>query len=128
MKLIHNIPQLRERRRNLRMKSTNAEELLWQELRSGKLKFRFRRQYSIGGYILDFYCPRQRLVVEVDGSIHERQKDYDEIRDKYLLQLDYKVLHFTNQEIETNLKQVLAVIKHNFSPSPKSRRGVRGED
>lgn len=123
MKLIHNLRQLADRRRELRKKSTAAEMLLWNKLREKKLKYKFRRQYSIGGYILDFYCPKQRLIIELDGAIHKFRENYDRNRDRYFEELDYKVLHFKNTEVVNDLTAVVDKIKAEFSPSPKSRRG-----
>ena len=115
MKLIHNLQQLMDRRRELRKRQTQAEKLLWNEIRNNKLGVKFRRQYSIGGYILDFYCPSKRLIIELDGNIHEFRKDYDKQRDQYFKELNYLVLRFKNSEIETNLSVVLARIKSTLS-------------
>ncbi len=124
MKLVHNLRELADRRRELRKNQTLAEQLLWQELRGKKFGYRFHRQYSIGGYILDFYCPKQRLIIEIDGSIHESRKNYDSVRDKYFQELNYKVLRFKNSEAEEDLLEVVNQIQRNLTPSPKSRRGL----
>lgn len=110
MKLVHNIESLKERRRELRKSATKAEDILWQAVRRNQLGFRFHRQYSIGGYILDFYCPKKRLIVEVDGPIHELNREYDIQRDKYFIDLDYKVIRFKNEEVENNLESVIHTI------------------
>ena len=115
MRLIHNLRELAERRRDLRKKSTETEKILWQELRNNKLGARFRRQYSIGGYILDFYCPAYRLIVEIDGPIHLSRKEYDKQRDRYFEELNYQVLRFKNEEIEKNLTHVLDCIRTTLS-------------
>ncbi len=110
-KLVHNLRELAGRRKELRKKGTKAENLLWKELRNGKLGLRFRRQYSIGGYILDFYCPKRRLIIEVDGPIHKSNQEYDAIRDKYFQELDYTVIRFTNDEVVNSLENIIKKIK-----------------
>jgi len=112
-KLIHNHEILLERRRGLRKNQTKAEEILWWHLRGQKLGVKFKRQHSIGGYILDFYCPEKKLIVELDGEIHNSKeaKEYDLVRDKYFEELGYKTLRFLNREIENNVEKVLESIK-----------------
>src|SRR3989338_219227 len=104
MKWTHNVQNLLDRRRGLRQKSTGAEQILWNELRNNKLGARFKRQHSIGGYILDFYCFQARLIVEIDGKSHDVNKLYDADRDKYFKELGYLTLRIKNDEIHSNLK------------------------
>jgi very-short-patch-repair endonuclease len=73
-----------ERAKELRREMTPAEKLLWQEVRANRLGVRFRRQQVIQGFIVDFYCHRTGLVVEVDGDFHDLQKEEDERREKVL--------------------------------------------
>jgi very-short-patch-repair endonuclease len=73
-----------ERSKELRREMTPAEKLLWKEVRANKLGVRFRRQQVIQGFIVDFYCHRAGLVVEVDGDVHDLQKEEDERREKAL--------------------------------------------
>jgi very-short-patch-repair endonuclease len=110
---IHNIQKLKERRRELRRKSTPQENLLWEKLRNNKLGVKFKRQHSIGGYILDFYCSEKKLIIELDGEIHNTKeaKEYDEVRDKYFKELGYKTIRFLNSEVDNNLDDVLNKIK-----------------
>jgi len=75
--LIYNSPHRKIQRRHLRKKTTKAEQVLWSKIRKKQLGFVFRRQYSIGPYIVDFYCPQQRLIIEIDGKQHKNTKDYD---------------------------------------------------
>ena len=89
----------REKRKKLRSLPTKAEYVLWQELRKEKTGFRFRRQVSIGAFIVDFYCHELKLIIEIDGPIHENQKEYDYIRENYLKNSGYKVIRFTNEEV-----------------------------
>ena len=90
---------------------TPAELKLWQRLRAGRLEgFHFRRQQIIDRFIVDFYCHQADLVVEVDGSVHLNQKDYDDQRDLHLQQRGLGVLRFTNTDVNTNLEGVLDAI------------------
>ena len=97
--------------REMRKHPTNAEASLWGELRNKKLAgYRFRRQHPIGIFIVDFYCPLRKLVIEVDGPIHNKQKTYDKTREDNLKALGYTVLRFTNQQVEDDLGGVLQEI------------------
>ena len=102
-----------ERRKELRKNQTPEEEKLWWYLKDKRLGSKFRRQHSIGGYILDFYCKEKRLIIEVDGEIHKK-KEYDSVRDKYFTELDYKILRFRNEEIENDVKKVVEEIKNHL--------------
>jgi very-short-patch-repair endonuclease len=87
-----------------RINPTVQEEKLWSIISGKKLNgLKFRRQFPIGRYIVDFYNHVNRLVIEIDGSIHETTKEYDGNRDAYLHSGGYKVLRFTNSEIESVL-------------------------
>jgi very-short-patch-repair endonuclease len=100
--------------KRLRKNMTPAEKLLWQELKGNKINGRhFRRQHPIYRYIADFYCHKEKLVIEVDGSYHNNpeQRDYDKNRDATMNEYDIKVLRFTNEEILTRLDNVLERIK-----------------
>ena len=116
MKLIHNILELGDRRRELRQNATPQENLLWEELRNKKLGFRFKRQYSIGGYILDFYCAKGKLIVELDGKIHNTReaKEYDAVRDKFFKELGYKILRIPNIEVDNDTEKVLDKIRSHL--------------
>lgn len=74
---------------------------------------KFRRQHGIGGYIVDFYCKEKNLIIELDGNVHNKKeaREYDLVRDKFLKELDLKVLRFKNSEIEENVKEVLKKTK-----------------
>jgi len=113
MKYIYNNKKFRERRRGLRNKQTKAERILWWHIGDRRLNDnRFFRQYSVGPYILDFYCPKARLAIELDGETHlpSEQRMYDSERTKYLEANDIKVIRFWNDEIENNLEVVLEKI------------------
>ncbi len=103
--------EMHERAKRLRREMTPAEKILWKELRTNKLNgLHFRRQQIIDGYIADFYCHQFALIVELDGSIHELQKEYDGDRDQYLIARGLRVLRFTNDEIKNDLRSVLKKI------------------
>lgn len=87
---------------------------MWIYLRNKRLNgLKFFRQYSVGGYILDFYCPKIRLAIELDGSQHGESESviYDKTRDEYLSLLDIKVIRFWNKEVIENINEVLTKIK-----------------
>jgi very-short-patch-repair endonuclease len=95
----------------LRQTMTDAEIKLWQELRQHQLDdFHFRRQHAIGHYIVDFCSPSKKLVIEVDGSQHLEQEEYDQRRTTYLESRGYKVLRFWDHEVLEDLDAVLQAI------------------
>jgi very-short-patch-repair endonuclease len=107
----HNLSSTKEKRRDLRKNMTDSERILWSELKNDKVGYRFRRQFSIGHYIVDFYCPRKKLIIELDGAIHIKQKEYDQIRDKFMKDFEITVLRFWNDDIRHNLNDVLMQIE-----------------
>ncbi len=112
-----------DRARELRRDLTSAENLLPQALRRGQLNgLHFRRQQVIHGFIVDFYCPERRLIVEVDGPVHDQQPGRDEERDEILSSQGCTVLHLTNAEVEQNLAAALQRIAAaaQLSPLPLS--------
>ncbi|MCW8813757.1 MAG: endonuclease domain-containing protein [Ignavibacteriaceae bacterium] len=114
---IHNKKELEYRRKKLRNDSTLAEIFLWKHLKQKQLNGRkFRRQHSIGNYIVDFYCPEERLVVELNGEPHfdKETKKYDKARTLYLNGLNIKVIRFENVEILRALENVLNKISSEF--------------
>ena len=117
MTVVYNILKFKERRNKLRENQTPQEVLLWSRLRRKQFGFKFRRQHSIGGYIADFYCPKKKLVIEIDGSQHfeKENKEYDRIRSEYFSGLNIKVLRFTNAEINTNIEGVTQKIFNQLS-------------
>ena len=99
------------RARQLRREQTPAEALLWEHLRNRRLKgLKFRRQHPVGRFVADFYCAQHHLIVEVDGAVHERQREYDELRTEELTRDGYRVLRFTDSQVERNLEWVLEQI------------------
>lgn len=105
-------PQVRDNARELRVTMTQAERLLWNCLRDRKLGgLKFRRQHTVGPYVLDFYCPTAKLGIEVDGGIHKALSEYDEERTAHLNRYGYRIIRFTNEEVlghpECVLKRIL---------------------
>ena len=97
--------------KELRQNMTPAEKILWQHLRAKRFQgLKFRRQQIIEGFIVDFYCHSLGLVIEVDGKIHEQQKDYDAAREKIIAAKELVVLRFSNQQITENIELVLKTI------------------
>jgi len=106
--------------RQMRAEPTLAERKLWKHIRGLKLNgIKFRRQHIINRFIVDFYCPDAKLVVEVDGEIHKKQKSSDRERDAFLQELGYRVLRFTNQEVFMQLPEVLDRIQTTSLESSK---------
>ncbi|MFM7439767.1 MAG: endonuclease domain-containing protein [Snowella sp.] len=100
--------EIEEAARLLRKQLTPAEAKLWAALRGRQLKgLKFRCQHPIGRFIVDFYCPSLKLVIEVDGGIHTQQQDYDQARTDQLENFSYHVLRFTNDEVIHDLPKVL---------------------
>jgi very-short-patch-repair endonuclease len=114
----------RQKRKALRRNASEAEQRLWQHLRGKQLGIRFRRQYSVDAYVLDFYAPQSKLAIEVDGDAHftgtAPQSDHE--RTTYLNRFGIDVLRFTNLDIVENIDGVLsaiaAAVKRRNSTSP----------
>ena len=107
----YNDSSLKSRRQSLRKSQTDTELFLWQNLRDRQLKgCKFYRQYSVGSYILDFYCPKARLALELDGGQHVENQDYDNQRTVFLNEKGITVLRFWNNQVLQSLNEVLARI------------------
>ena len=118
MAKIFNSKFYKSRRQRLRNEMPQAEIELWKYLRRKQLLgHKFRRQQGIGAYVVDFYCPRLKLAIEVDGNSHfdTNTKTYDKHREQKLAELDITTLRFTNQEILTDLASVLEQIKSRIT-------------
>ncbi len=111
-------PQLKNRAKEMRRSPTEAEQILWEELRNSKLGDKFRRQHSIQDFIVDFVCIDRRLIVEVDGSIHEQQKDHDDYRTQQLEYHGFKVIRFSNDDVIHNRATVLTEIRSTLQALP----------
>ena len=116
---IHNRLYLKETRRTLRKNLTSAEAVLWRYLSRQQLEGRkFRRQHSIDNYIVDFYCASEKLILEVDGGIHNNpgQNNADFDRDKRLESLGFRVLRINNDLVFSQIEMVLESIKACLPP------------
>lgn len=103
-------PITRTRAIELRINLTPAERRLWSRIRNDQLGVNFRRQHAIGKYIPDFVCIENKLIIELDGSQHLEQQEYDKERTKYLESLGYRVMRFWNNDVMNNLESVLTTI------------------
>ena len=118
MTILNNLPHKKDERRTLRNSLTPAEAKLWSIIKSGQLSGRkFRRQHSIGEYILDFYCPQEKLAVELDGAGHFTVSGnlHDAARTDYLNAVGIRVVRFENKLIWSALDSVLHSIENSFS-------------
>jgi len=117
-----------EKRKALRKNMTKAEAMLWSEIKGRKIEgCKFRRQFGVGSYVLDFYCPELKLAIEVDGATHltNRELRYDIHRETEIENYSIHFLRFTNPEIYSDLYNVLEKIKLKIEElkcktSPKS--------
>ncbi len=137
-KFLYNHKTLKERRRELRKNQTPAEKLLWKHICKDKIfGLRFLRQYGVGPYILDFYCAKIRLGIELDGEVHKEKerKIYNKDREEYLKTLDIHIIRFWNNEVLKDIKGVLnklhnkikSLIKNSSHP-PFKVKGGSGRD
>lgn len=116
-KNIHNRKYLEAKRKELRNNATVSEKRLWKFLQKSQVDGRkFRRQQSIGNFIVDFYCPSEQLIIEIDGDVHFNpiNENYDFERTNYLENLGYKIIRFKNEEIRDSIEIVLERIKFEF--------------
>lgn len=106
--------------RKLRKSEADAERKIWQQLRSRNLSgAKFRRQHPIGPYIIDFICINEKLIIELDGSQHQQQRDYDAERTAFLKQQGYRVLRFWDDDVLSRTEDVMqAIFDALGSPSP----------
>jgi len=116
-KRIHTKQELKTLRARLRRNLTPAEAFLWQQLKARKFNnTRFTKQHSIGNYIVDFYCSEHKLIIELDGEVHNNpiQIEKDTIRTAYLESLSYTVLRFENKMVFDNLASVFMEISEHL--------------
>lgn len=112
-----NLSRMKWRRGTLRSNPTESEQLLWKRLKNKQLGFWFKRQVSFDNYVVDFYCPQSRLIIEIDGSSHISKQEYDKYRESYLSAFATKIIKFKNDDVLTNLEGVIETIK-SFLPLP----------
>jgi len=104
--------KLKPIRRILRGQMTKSEAVLWKKIKNDQLGFHFRRQHSIHNYVVDFYCPKLKLTIEIDGCTHEDEKigENDIKRQRYLESIDIKVIRYNSNDVLKHLKEVLESI------------------
>ena len=106
-------PETFEAARILRKKMTTQEELLWERLNKKQIcNMRFRRQHPIDFFIADFYCHEVRLVVEIDGGIHNEKREYDNGRTAEMDKYNITVIRFSNNQIENQIENVIIEIEN----------------
>ncbi len=104
-------PSRLQRARDMRHEPTDAEHCLWQHLRGRRLLgWKFRRQVPLGNYIVDFVCHEKWLVIELDGSQHQQQSEYDAARSRFLETQGYRVLRYWNHDVLLRGESVLEAI------------------
>jgi len=98
--------------KDLRKSQTEAEEIIWEKLKSKKLNgLKFRRQIPYDTFVLDFLCPSKKVILEIDGKIHLKTKIRDQERDEYFMEKGYKILRIKNEEVLNNVAAVLKRIR-----------------
>jgi very-short-patch-repair endonuclease len=119
MSYIYNPTTQKELRKKLRQDQPSTERLLWSKIRNRQLLgFKFRRQYGIGLYVVDYCCPEAKLVIEIDGDSHFLDKgaiEKDKIRQYFIESLGFKVVRFNNKDITENISGVLEFISSSLN-------------
>lgn len=117
--------KITSRARELRQTATNAEEILWQQIRNRRLGWKIVRQKPVlldyfgkkRAFVADFYCKEASMVIEIDGNVHTKQMDYDALRTSLLNQKGFRLIRFTNEEIINNLIDVVRRIQDSLTSS-----------
>jgi shikimate kinase/very-short-patch-repair endonuclease len=113
--------------RELRQRQTPAEEFFWELVRDRRFDgLKFRRQYPLGGFIPDFYCPEYKLAVELDGSVHQHQAERDQARDEAINRYGIRVVHIKNADILERPEEVLEELRKGLTPRPPLHQRWRG--
>ena len=109
---------VKELAKQLRIEQTQAEAILWERLRGSRFAgYKFKRQYALGRYIADFYCSEARLVIEIDGGIHNGtdQREYDTIRDTELKARGVNIIRINNEQVFENIESTLELIYRHLA-------------
>jgi very-short-patch-repair endonuclease len=119
----YNKKEIQNRRRYLRNNMTCSEKLVWMFLRKQQMNERFLRQYSVDNYIIDFYCPKLKLAIEIDGDVHDlkRQKRQDKTRQEYLEKLGIKFVRIKNEDLLNNPNKAFERIENKIKEEPLPR-------
>lgn len=120
---VNNRQDQKRNRKILRNRATPQEIILWSRLRLNQLGFKFRRQHSVGRYVIDFYCPEKKLAIEIDGSQHLDNEKYDKKRAGYLRGLGVTALRFWDNDVNVNIEGVMMKILTTLNPSLERREG-----
>ena len=125
MTIIYNTPRNQSFRKRLRQNMTKSETVLWKNIKGDRLGHRFRRQYGVGNYIVDFYCPTLKLAIEVDGFTHADEKVFekDEIKQKYLESLGIMVKRYSSEQVFKTINEVIADLYQTCDEIEKKRLG-----
>lgn len=118
---IHNECNQKLLRQTLRNNATSAEAILWRALKGKQVDgLKFRRQFGVGPYVIDFYCPEIRLGIELDGGVHKTSytNEYDEMRTKFLNENRIRILRFDNEVVYNNVEGIIEAIKGARSDHP----------
>ena len=114
-------PKIKYQAIQLRKDPTPAERKLWSRIRNDQLGVTFRRQHAVGNYIPDFCSPKAKLIIEMDGSQHLEQEEYDEERTKYLELQGYKVIRFWNSDVLKDIDGVILAILHAMEDGTRKK-------
>jgi very-short-patch-repair endonuclease len=124
MTQLYNLEKYKFLRRKLRQDITVSEKIFWRRLRDRRFNYKFRRQYSVGKYIIDFYCPQLRLAIEIDGATHEtkEQLENDRLKEEFLKSHNIILKRYLNVDLKENIGAVMDDL-YNFiekitSPHP----------
>jgi very-short-patch-repair endonuclease len=113
MNKVHYNPKLKKLARKLRRNMTLSEVLLWNQLKQGKIQgYDFHRQKPIDNYIVDFFCPKLNLIIEVDGKSHQFKGEEDVVRQKKLESLGFHFLRFKDKDIKQKMNDILEIIRN----------------
>ena len=115
-------PKTKHRAVELRKESTPAERKLWSRIRNDQLGVTFRRQHAVGIYIPDFCSPKVKLIIELDGSQHLEQQEYDAERTRYFESQGYKVIRFWNNAVMKDIESVIRAIMHAMESASDSEK------
>jgi ATP-dependent DNA helicase RecG len=116
---------MKELQKNRKQQTTPAEQILWEQLKTKQLEFKFRRQHIVDEFIVDFICISKRLIIEVDGKYHntKEQQEADDLRTNILQDLGFKVIRFTNEEVIADIENVLSKISQDLKSLPFGEAG-----
>ncbi len=121
-----------EKRRHLRINMTPEERTLWYYLKHQQTGYKWRRQYSVDNYIVDFACIQQRLIIEIDGGDHLMKQEYDAVRQEYIQSLGWCVLRFGNNEVREQLESVVSriyeLLYQLYDQTPPQSSPLLGEE